>query len=261
MTEVEAVAAKLGIELPVSIEQRIAGAEKVGEHKTSMLQDLEAGRPMELEAVVGAVVELGERLGVPMPHTRTRLCLHQASGSNLTRRSRKVNRWIRLGAAVIAMMMIANLQYAWTLFVKPIIVARHALEAVRCPVGLHALHRLRNLDHAVLRLADRPARPAHVSDRRGPAVRHRLGRHGPGQHAARSYTRSIRSPDSAPRWSIAARMGIALKWFPDKRGLAAGLIAAGFGSGAALFVPLIAYMIHSQDYRAAFLYTGMRRDC
>ena len=64
MTEVEAVAAKLGIELPVSIEQRIAGAEKVGEHKTSMLQDLEAGRPMELEAVVGAVVEFGERLGI-----------------------------------------------------------------------------------------------------------------------------------------------------------------------------------------------------
>ena len=71
MREVEAVAAKLGLELPISIEQRIAGAEKVGEHKTSMLQDLEACRPMELEAVVGAAVELGERLGVPMPHTRT----------------------------------------------------------------------------------------------------------------------------------------------------------------------------------------------
>jgi 2-dehydropantoate 2-reductase len=70
MIEVEAVAAKLGIELPISIDQRIAGAEKVGEHKTSMLQDLEAGRPLELEAVVGAVVELGERLGVPMPQTR-----------------------------------------------------------------------------------------------------------------------------------------------------------------------------------------------
>src|ERR1700730_4617196 len=71
MSEVEAVAAKMGIEMPISIEQRIAGAEKVGEHKTSMLQDLEAGRPMELEAVVGAVVELGERLNLPMPHTRT----------------------------------------------------------------------------------------------------------------------------------------------------------------------------------------------
>jgi 2-dehydropantoate 2-reductase len=71
MQEVEAVAQKLGMELPVSVDQRIAGAEKVGEHKTSMMQDLEAGRPIELEALVGSVVELGERLGLPMPYTRT----------------------------------------------------------------------------------------------------------------------------------------------------------------------------------------------
>jgi 2-dehydropantoate 2-reductase len=69
MVEAEAVALKLGIELPITIDQRMAGAEKVGAHKTSMLQDYEAGRPMEVEAVVGAVVELGERLGVPMPST------------------------------------------------------------------------------------------------------------------------------------------------------------------------------------------------
>jgi len=71
MREAEAVAARLGLDLPVSIEQRMAGAEKVGEHKTSMLQDLEAHRPLELEAIVGAIVELGQRIGVPMPHTRT----------------------------------------------------------------------------------------------------------------------------------------------------------------------------------------------
>jgi len=70
MSETEAVAGKLGIELSISIDQRMAGAEKVGAHKTSMLQDYEAGRPMELEAVVGAVVELGSRLGVSMPATR-----------------------------------------------------------------------------------------------------------------------------------------------------------------------------------------------
>lgn len=68
MLEVEAVALEVGVQMPVSVEQRIAGAGKVGEHKTSMLQDLEAGRPMELEAIAGAVVELGERLGIPMPH-------------------------------------------------------------------------------------------------------------------------------------------------------------------------------------------------
>ncbi len=70
MVETEAVAAKLDITLPISIDQRMAGAEKVGAHKTSMLQDLEAGRPMEIEAVTGAVIELGERLGVAMPATR-----------------------------------------------------------------------------------------------------------------------------------------------------------------------------------------------
>jgi 2-dehydropantoate 2-reductase len=71
MQEVEAVSHRLGMELPISVDQRIAGAEKVGEHKTSMLQDLEARRPMEFEALVGAVVELGERVGLPMAVTRT----------------------------------------------------------------------------------------------------------------------------------------------------------------------------------------------
>ncbi len=71
MAETECVARKVGIEIPVTIEQRIAGAEKVGEHKTSMLQDLEAGRPLELEAIAGAALEVGERLGVAMPHTRS----------------------------------------------------------------------------------------------------------------------------------------------------------------------------------------------
>jgi 2-dehydropantoate 2-reductase len=66
MTEAEAVAGKLGVDIGVSVEQRLEGAEKVGNHKTSMLQDVEAGRPMELEAIVGAVVELGLKLGLPM---------------------------------------------------------------------------------------------------------------------------------------------------------------------------------------------------
>ena len=71
MTEATAVAAKANVEIPISIDQRMAGAAKVGAHKTSMLQDYEAGRPIELDAIVGAVVELGDRLGVPVPATRT----------------------------------------------------------------------------------------------------------------------------------------------------------------------------------------------
>jgi len=66
MTEAEAAANELGIDIGVSVEQRLEGAEKVGYHKTSMLQDVEAGRPMELDAIVGSVVELGGKLGLPM---------------------------------------------------------------------------------------------------------------------------------------------------------------------------------------------------
>ena len=71
MREAESVAQKLGIEMGVSIAQRLAGAENVGHHKTSMLQDIEAGKPTELEAIVGAVVELGEKMGVDLPNTRS----------------------------------------------------------------------------------------------------------------------------------------------------------------------------------------------
>ena len=71
MAEADEVAVALGIRLPLTIDQRMDGARKVGVHKTSMLQDLESGRPMELESVVGVVIELGEKLGLPMPHTRT----------------------------------------------------------------------------------------------------------------------------------------------------------------------------------------------
>jgi 2-dehydropantoate 2-reductase len=86
MQEVEEVSRKLGMELPITIDQRMAGAEKVGEHKTSMLQDLEAGRPLELEALVGSMVELGERVGVPMTYTRvvyscTKLLAQRGSAS------------------------------------------------------------------------------------------------------------------------------------------------------------------------------------
>jgi 2-dehydropantoate 2-reductase len=71
MEEVDAVAARLGIAIPVSIEQRIRGAARVGAHKTSMLQDLESGRPMEIDAITGSVVELAGRLGVSVPHLET----------------------------------------------------------------------------------------------------------------------------------------------------------------------------------------------
>lgn len=71
MDEAQQVAAALGIRFKLSIDKRIEGARKVGAHKTSMLQDVEAGRPIELEALVGSVVELGRLTGVPTPRIET----------------------------------------------------------------------------------------------------------------------------------------------------------------------------------------------
>ena len=80
MREAQAVAGKLGIEFRVTLEKRIAGAEKVGKHKTSMLQDVEAGRAPEIDALVGSVVELGRLTETPTPHIDTVYCAGQAAG-------------------------------------------------------------------------------------------------------------------------------------------------------------------------------------
>jgi 2-dehydropantoate 2-reductase len=68
MAEAQIIGEKLGVRFKVSIDQRIAGAEAVGAHKTSMLQDIEHGRAIELEALVGAVLELGRITDTPTPH-------------------------------------------------------------------------------------------------------------------------------------------------------------------------------------------------
>ena len=71
MSEAQSVAHKLGIAFRVPLEKRIAGAEKVGDHKTSMLQDLEAGRALEIDALLGAVVELARLTDTATPHLDT----------------------------------------------------------------------------------------------------------------------------------------------------------------------------------------------
>lgn len=67
MTEAQSIAAKLGISFRHTIEQRVQGAEAVGEHKTSMLQDLEAGKPLEIEALIGAILEMGKLTNTTTP--------------------------------------------------------------------------------------------------------------------------------------------------------------------------------------------------
>ncbi|MBI5278406.1 MAG: 2-dehydropantoate 2-reductase [Burkholderiales bacterium] len=71
MTEAQEVAHKLGITFRVSLDKRIAGAERVGKHKTSMLQDVEAGREPEIDPLVGSVIELARLTGTPTPHIDT----------------------------------------------------------------------------------------------------------------------------------------------------------------------------------------------
>jgi 2-dehydropantoate 2-reductase len=68
MTEAQSVAQKLGITFRVGLERRIAGAERVGKHKTSMLQDVEAGRTLESDALIGSIVELGRLTHTHTPH-------------------------------------------------------------------------------------------------------------------------------------------------------------------------------------------------
>ena len=63
----EAVGEALGARFAIDVDKRIQGAAEVGRHKTSMLQDLELGRPLEIEAILGAVVELASWVDVPMP--------------------------------------------------------------------------------------------------------------------------------------------------------------------------------------------------
>ena len=166
-----------------------------------------------------------------------------------------MNRWVRLSAAVVAMMMIANLQYSWALFVKPIITATHwKLSDVQIGFTLFIA-----FETWMMPLS------GWFMDKFGPrvfmsvaAVLCAIGWGGLG--VARSL------PEFYVLYSIAGfgaaliycgSTVVGLKWFPDKLGLASGLIAAGFGAGSALFVHLMEYLIHAESYHKAFLYTGI----
>jgi MFS transporter, OFA family, oxalate/formate antiporter len=166
-----------------------------------------------------------------------------------------MNRWIRLGAAVVAMIMIANLQYAWTLFVKPIIAATHwKLSDIQWGFTLFIAFETWAMPFS-----------GWLIDRLGPrfflsvaGVLCGVGWAALGQvHSLTELYFFYSLAGFGAALVYCGSMGIALKWFPDKRGLAAGIISAGFGSGAALFIPIIAHILKVQDYRAAFLYTGI----
>jgi 2-dehydropantoate 2-reductase len=83
MAEAQTIAEKLGVTFRVDIERRIAGAEKVGKHKTSMLQDLEAGRSLEVDALLGSVIELGKITETPTPCLNTVFALTKYLDENV----------------------------------------------------------------------------------------------------------------------------------------------------------------------------------
>jgi 2-dehydropantoate 2-reductase len=80
MDEASQVAEALGAKFAVGVDKRIDGAGEVGAHKTSMLQDLERGRPMEIDAMLGAIIELAELTGKPVPLCRAVLALIRERG-------------------------------------------------------------------------------------------------------------------------------------------------------------------------------------
>lgn len=75
MVEAQTIAEILGVKFPIDVDRRLDGGAAVGSHRTSMLQDLDAGRPMEIDALVGSVKELGMLTGTPTPTLDTVLAL------------------------------------------------------------------------------------------------------------------------------------------------------------------------------------------
>ncbi len=153
------------------------------------------------------------------------------------------------------MIMIANLQYAWTLFVDPIRLATGwKLSDIQWGFTLFII-----FETWIMPLE------GWLIDRMGPRIFTTIagvlcgfGWSGLAFASARWQLYTFYSIAGAgAAFVYSGSIASALKWFPDRRGLAAGIIAGGFGSGSALFIPIIASMIHNQGYRTAFLVTGI----
>jgi OFA family oxalate/formate antiporter-like MFS transporter len=165
-------------------------------------------------------------------------------------------RWIQFGSALVSMIMIANLQYAWTLFVKPLQQAHKGwvLSDIQWAGTLFLVFEtwITPLEGWLI-------------DRLGPRIFLTIG----GVLVGIGWSAMGSAETLTQLYVLYAIAGIgaafiysgsvatALKWFPDKRGTVSGFITAGFGAGAALFIPLISWMIRTSDYHKTFLYTGI----
>jgi len=165
------------------------------------------------------------------------------------------NKWFQLVASLIVMIMIANLQYAWTLFVKPLQAGTGwKLSDIQFAFTLFILFQtwVQPFDGWLI-------------DRLGPrgfisAAGLMCGLGWAGMGSAKSlpalYALYCLAGMGAA-FVYSASMGSALKWFRGRRGLASGIMAAGFGGGTALFIPLISTLIAGRGYQATFLATGL----
>jgi OFA family oxalate/formate antiporter-like MFS transporter len=167
----------------------------------------------------------------------------------------KVNRWIRLVAAVVAMIMIGNLQYAWTLFVQPLMSATHwKLSDVQWGFTVFIAVMTWTMPLS-----------GWLIDRLGPrtfmtvaAFLCGIGWAGLGHvHSLPAFYALYAVAGLGNGFVYCCSTALGLKWFPDKRGVASGLIAAGYGSGAAFFNPVCAWLIGFLGYRTTFLGTGI----
>ena len=265
MTEAEAVAGKLGIELPISIDQRMAGAEKVGAHKTSMLQDSRrAGRWSSRRSSARSSNWASgwacrcRRRGRCMPCAKL-LDAHRGERRSAANRGGGAvnmnNRWFQL--VRIADRDDHDREPAVCLdAVRQAAAGGHGLEALGHPVRVHAVHPVPDVGAAARRLAHRPAGPARLHQRRRAAVRPRLGGMGYATSLPMLYTLYCAAGIGAA-FVYSGSIGSALKWFKDRRGLASGIMAAGFGGGTALFIPFIQSIIASRGYQSAFIATGI----
>jgi len=153
------------------------------------------------------------------------------------------------------MIMIANLQYAWTLFVKPMQAGTGwSLPSIQWAFTLFILFQtwVQPLDGWLI---DRLGPRAFIS---AAGILCGLGWAGMGQATSLPmlYTLYCLAGIGAA-FVYSGSIGSALKWFKDRRGLASGIMAAGFGGGTALFIPFISSVIRSSGYRTAFLWTGL----
>jgi len=165
------------------------------------------------------------------------------------------NRWFQLGASLIAMIMIANLQYSWTLFVSPLQKGTGwKLSDIQFAFTLFILFQtwVQPLDGW---LVDRLGPRGFIS---AAGLLCGLGWAGMGYATSLPMFYVLYCvAGTGAAFVYSCSIGSALKWFKERRGLASGIMAAGFGGGTALFIPFIQSMIRENGYQAAFLTTGV----